>query len=308
MTRTRSFFVSHLQVLFFTLGKLCRTPFNTLLTSAAIGIALALPAGLHYLVEQTRNLGDELDAVNQVSVFLHRNINSEQLPELKQAILAYPEVADVRIVLREQALLEFQQYSGFGDALKALSDNPLPHLLIVYPGLDYKNTDQIGRLVDKLDKLRETDIVQLDIQWLQRLYAMVHVIQRGVLIIAALLGIAVLLIIGNTIRLAIENRRSEIVVMKLIGATNGFIRRPFLYTGLWYGLGGSVLAIVLVNIAFIMIKAPLTHLSALYHTNLFSLGFMGIETSFMVILSGCMLGYAGAWLAVGRHLHEIEPK
>ena len=305
----KEFFVRHLQVFFYSLGLLRRTPFSTLLTAAALGIALALPAGLYVILDHAKQLSGDFDSINQMSLFMKQDISTQAIDRLQKKLNAWPEIAQVKHIDRAAALKEFQENSGFGDALKALKDNPLPHLLIVYPSLTHNEAEQINHLLADLKKLPEVNLVQLDIQWLQRLYAIIHIAQRGIFIIGALLALAVLLIIGNTIRLAIENRRSEIVVMKLIGATDSFIRRPFLYTGFWYGLFGSLIAILLVNLSLLMISNPLAHLSSLYNNSeLFSLGLMGINTSLTLLVSSCVLGWLGARMAVGRHLKEIEPK
>lgn len=307
-SRFREFFIRHLQVFFYSLGLLSRTPFSTLMTAAALGIALALPAGLYVVLDHAKQLSGDFDSINQISLFMKKGASEKSVKAIQKKLNNYPEIAQVKHITRDAALKEFQENSGFGDALKALEDNPLPHLLIVYPSLTHNEPEQINTLLEDLKKINEVDIVQLDIQWLQRLYAIIHIGQRGILIIGALLALAVLLIVGNTIRLSIENRRSEIVVMKLIGGTDSFIRRPFLYTGFWYGLFGSLIAVLLVNISLILINDPLTHLSTLYESNLFSLGLMGIFTSITLLLSGCLLGLLGARLAVGKHLKDIEPK
>ena len=308
-SRFKEFFIRHLQVFFYSLGLLSRSPLSTLLTAAALGIALALPAGLYVILDHAKQLSGDFDSINQISLFIKQDVSEKTIDKLQKKLNGYPEIAQIKHIDREAALKEFKENSGFGDALKALKDNPLPHLLIVYPSLTHNEPEQINQLLEDLKKLPEVDLVQLDIQWLQRLYAIIHIAQRGILIIGALLALAVLLIIGNTIRLAIENRRSEIVVMKLIGGTDSFIRRPFLYTGFWYGLFGSLIAILLVNLSLIIISNPLAHLSSLYNNSeLFSLGLMGIKTSLTLLVSGCILGWLGARLAVGKHLKEIEPK
>lgn len=307
-SQLKEFFLRHVQVFFYSLGLLSQTPLGTLLTSAAIGIALALPAGLYVTLEQAKQLSGDFDDISQISLFMKKDISEKQLHTLKNELEGLAEISQIKIIHREAALQEFKDNSGFGNALKALKKNPLPHLLIIYPSLDHHSPEQIDDLVERLKKLKQVDLVQMDVQWLKRLYAIIHIAQRGVLIIAGLLALAVLLIIGNTIRLAIENRRNEIVVMKLIGGTDSFIRRPFLYTGFWYGLFGSFIAIILVNTSLIIINKPLANLSSLYGENLFSLGLMDIVSSLTLLGTGCLLGLLGARLAVGKHLREIEPK
>ncbi len=308
LSRIKEFFIRHIQVFFYSLGLLSRTPFSTLMTASALGIALALPAGLYILLDHTRQLSSDFNNISQISLFMKKDINDKQIKALKQKLEAYPEIAQIKHINKEAALKEFQNNSGFGDALKALEENPLPDVLIVYPGLSHNSAQQIDSLIATLKAIQQVELVQVDIQWLQRLYAISHIIQRAVLIIGSLLALAVLLIIGNTIRLAIENRRNEIVVMKLIGGTDSFIRRPFLYSGFWYGLLGSLIAILLINTSLIIIKDPLMQLSSLYGGNLFSLGLMNIKTSSTLLFAGCVLGFLGARLAVGKHLKDIEPK
>ena len=304
----KEFFIRHVQVFFYSLGLLSITPLATLLTSAAIGIALALPAGLYVTLDQAEQISSDFDNISQISLFMKKDISEKEVNTLKIELESLTEITQIKTINRDTALEEFKQNSGFGDALKALKNNPLPHLLIIYPNLNHQSPTQIDDLIERLKKIKQVDLVQMDVQWLKRLYAIIHIAQRGVLIIASLLALAVLLIIGNTIRLAIENRRNEIVVMKLIGGTDSFIRRPFLYTGFWYGFFGSFLAIILVNSSLVIINDPLANLSSLYGEKLFSLGLMDIPTSLGVLFSGCFLGLSGARLAVGKHLKEIEPK
>ena len=308
VSRIKEFFIRHIQVFFYSLGLLSRTPFSTLMTASALGIALALPAGLYILLEHSKQLSSDFNNISQISLFMKKDINDKQIKALKQKLEAYPEIAQIKHISKQAALLEFQNNSGFGDALKALEENPLPDVLIVYPSLTHHSAQQIDALIVTLKAIRQVELVQMDIQWLQRLYAITHIVQRAVLIIGTLLALAVLLIIGNTIRLAIENRRNEIVVMKLIGGTDSFIRRPFLYSGFWYGLLGSLIAILLINMSLLIINDPLMQLSSLYGGNLFSLGLMNIKTSSILLLSGCALGLLGARMAVGKHLKDIEPK
>jgi cell division transport system permease protein len=306
-SRFKEFFIRHLQVFFYSLGLLSRTPFATLMTASALGIALALPAGLYVILDHVKQLGGDFNSINQISLFMKQEISTKNTLKLQQHLDHYPEIAQVQYISRKVALAEFKQHSGFGDALKSLKNNPLPHLLIVYPSLIYSEPEQIKQLVNKLKQIKQVERIQLDIQWLQRLYTIIHIGQRGIIIVGSLLALAVLLIIGNTIRLAIENRRSEIVVMKLVGGTDSFIRRPFLYTGFLYGLMGSLIAMVLVNISLIMINTPLRQLSLLYDNNIYSLNLMSINMSISLLFLGCLLGFLGARIAVSQHLKEIEP-
>ena len=308
ITLCRSYFIRHIQVFFYSLGQLSRVPISTLMTCMVIGIALALPTGLYTLLKNAQQLSGGWESTAQVSVFLKKKVNAKQAQKLKADIQRWPSVTSVHYISREKALKEFQTLSGFGDALKALNSNPLPSVLIVKPKLSSSKNEKVTQqLLDKLRNLRQTDKAQLDMQWIRRLYAIMNIVERGVLILGALLALAVLLVVGNTIRLAIQNRRKEIVVMKLIGGTDAFIRRPFLYTGFWYGLFGGIIAWLLVSSTMLSISDPIEKLTTLYQ-NQFTLHHMSFLTTLMLLMLSIILGLVGSWFAVGRHLSEIEPQ
>jgi len=307
VTLLQSYFIRHIQVFFYSLGQLSRTPVSTLMTCLVIGIALALPTGLHTLLKNAQQLSGGWESTAQISVFLKKNISASQAKNLKQDIQRWPDVLSVHYISREQALKEFQDLSGFGNALKALNSNPLPSVLIIKPKLSMTNEQATQKLLNKLISLRQTDKAQLDMQWVRRLYAIMNIVERGVLILGLLLALAVLLVVGNTIRLAIQNRRKEIVVMKLIGGTDAFIRRPFLYTGFWYGLFGGIIAWLLVSFTLLSISRPIENLTTLYQ-NQFELNNMSFLTTLTLLGLSVLLGLFGSWFAVGRHLREIEPQ
>jgi len=304
--RLRQYALLHAQVLISSLGRLWKTPASSLTTAAVIGIALALPAGLLTLLENLQTLSGSWDGTASISVFLKEQVDDGAALDLGRRIAAWPEVASVRTLGRAEALAEFRTLSGFGDALDALEENPLPAVLIVRPSEAHGGARTAQALVERLAGLPETDIVQLDLQWVKRLHALMEIGRRGILVVGGLLGLAVLLIVGNTIRLDIQNRREEIEVCKLIGGTDAFIRRPFLYTGLWYGLIGAVLAWLLVRGAFLLLDGPVTRLTGLYRSD-FLLNPPGAGEGLLLLAAGALLGWAGAWLAVGRHLSDIEP-
>ena len=233
----RNLFLRHCQVSLYSLGKACRNPLPTLMTTAVIGIALALPLGLQVLLQNAQRLTSGWDSAAQISLFLKKDSSAKSINNLASNLQKRKDIKSVKIISREQALNEFRQYSGFTDALDALAENPLPPVIVVYPILGEKQSPlALQTLVSQLRTLEGVDIAQLDMQWIQRLYALMDIVRQGVWVLGTLLALSVLLIVGNTIRLAIENQRDEIEITKLIGATNAFIRRPFLYTGIWYGL------------------------------------------------------------------------
>jgi len=290
-----------------TLQQLLQTPLSTLMTAAVIAIALALPAGLFLLLTDLQKIVTDWQGSAQVSVFMKKSTSNQQATLLTKKLQSWEKIANATYLSAEQALNEFQQQSGFGDALDILQENPLPAVIIVKPQASYLISGNIEPLVEKLKQLAQVDIVQLDFKWIQRLNSFVALGKRGALLLSALLAIAVLLVIGNTIRLTIHNRRQEILVTKLIGATNQFIRKPFLYTGFWYGFMGAVLAVLLIATLFWLISGPIHSLSTLYNSTfqLSGLSFTGIVYT---LITGIGLGLAGSWIAVTRHIHAIEPK
>jgi cell division transport system permease protein len=241
-----------------------------------------------------------------VSVFLQDTVTTDAAHALARRIDDWDEVGDVQLITPEQALEEFGERSGLGIALEALDENPLPAVLIITPANDQLTPAAATDLRTRLARLPETALAQLDLEWVQRLTAMLEIAQRGILVISTLLALAVLLVIGNTIRLEIQNRRDEIVVAKLIGATNGFVRRPFLYSGIWYGLLGAAIAWLLVETGFWLLAGPVARLAGLYQSS-FSLETLPLQLLGLLIAGGLSLGLLGSWLAVGRHLRAIEP-
>jgi len=289
-----------------SLLRVLNNPGSSLLTWLVIGIALALPMGLSIALDNISEVSTSWESPAQISLFLQDGLAPEQASELATELPAREDVGATQLITREEALDEFRTLSGFSDVLASLQENPLPDLILVTPapGLD---ESQIALLRDELDATPEVAEAVLDMAWLQRLNSLMELGRRLVLAVGGMLVIGVLLILGNTIRLAIENRREEIVVIKLVGGSNGFVRRPFLYTGLWYGVGGGVLAAVLVSAALWFLEEPIGELVLLYESA-FRLSGLGVMGALNLVILGGLLGLAGAWLAVSRHLVHIEPR
>ncbi len=296
----------HLQVFFYTLGQICRQPFASLMTAAVIGIALALPTGFYVLLKNVQQVSSTMDDVTQISLFLKKEVGEKQALQLSNRLQKMQEIESIQHISPQEALDEFRQYAGFSTALKVLDENPLPSVLVINPIDRFATPEAIGSLLEQLETVSEVEIVRLDMQWIKRLNALLETSQRGVLILATLLAMSVPLIVGNTIRLAINNRRDEIEITKLIGATDAFIRRPFLYSGLWYGLLGGIIAWLLITVSLKLLSAPVERLSLLYDST-FILHALDFTTSFKLLLISALLGWLGSWLAVSRHLREIEP-
>lgn len=286
------------------LRRLRLAPTATAMTLLVIGIALALPVGLGVMLENVRALTGGWDGNAHLSVFLEQDVNESRQRSLGEEWAAWDGIARTEVITPAQALEEYKTLSGFGDVLDALPDNPLPPVVIVWPMST--DPDALESLKSRLGKQPGVELAQLDVQWVRRLHAMIELGGRFIAALAMALTAGVVLVVVNTIRLAIENRRDEIVVMKMVGGTDGFVRRPFLYTGFWYGLGGGLLAVVLIWLAFWWIGEPLDRLLALYHSDYSVAGLPASSAVLLPVVAG-MLGLSGAWLAVARHLRDIEP-
>ena len=297
----------HAQMSLSSLGRLSRNPVSTLMTAAVIGIALALPSGLHLLVANVNQLSSSWDGSASISLFLNQDVTDEQADTVRRQVALRPDVAETRLIDRDQALEEFRRLSGFGEAIELLDHNPLPAVVLVRPHDSVQGADAAAVLAQSLQDYREIDLAQVDLQWVARLAAITRTIERGVVILAAVLAGAVLLIVGNTIRLEIQNRHSEIEIVKLVGGTDAFIRRPFLYEGIWYGLIGAVIGLVLVLVSLYLLDGPVQRLAGLYESD-FALAVIDPASLLGILLGGPLLGLAGAWLAVGRHLALVEPE
>jgi len=296
----------HAQVALASLGRLFNNSLASFMTCAVIGIALALPFGLHVILNNLQSLSGGWDSGASISLFLKQSVSNKKAAALAGKLRQHQHIEKVELVTKDAALEEFRRLSGFSEALEALDNNPLPALLVIQPKSDYTTAESAQMLVRELGLLPEADIVQLDLQWVRRLQAITVIAQRAVLVLATLLGLAVLLIVGNTIRLEIQNRHAEIEITKLIGATNAFIRRPFLYTGFWYGFFGGFIAWILVALSITLLKGPVSNLANLYESA-FDLGSLDWRNILTLIASSGVLGLTGSWLAVGKHLSAIEP-
>lgn len=302
----QAWLTNHARTLIASLGAMTRQPASSLMTTSVIAIALALPSGMFVLLNNASHISVGWDNSAQISVFLKTSVSEKKANKLMAKLSLYEDINAVSLINKDQALKEFRKISGFGGALEALGSNPLPHVLTIQPVVDTNRPDKIRHLLKQLNKQKEVELAQLDLQWVQRLFAMLEIAQRGIWIIAGLLGIAVLLVVGNTIRLDIQNRREEIEVTKLIGGTDAFIRRPFLYTGLWYGISGGLFAWILTVLSIGLLDGAVANLASLYNSG-FQLHGLGLTEALSLIAFSCFLGLAGSWIAVGRHLSEIEP-
>ena len=303
----RQWFERHAQTLVGSLGRLWQQPFATLLTVLVVAIALALPACLHVLVQNVRTASGGWSNALDISVYMKPGASLEETRGAAQRIRQRRDVHEVTVIPADDALAEFRKHSGFGQALDALKDNPLPHALVVRPDAESRTPAEVRALSDELRKIPGVDIVQLDTEWVSRFNAILEVVRRVVLLAAGLFALGILVIVGNTIRLDIENRRDEIEVTKLVGGSDAFVRRPFLYNGIWYGLGGGLIAGLIVAVVILVLADPVQRIAGLYGSN-FQLRGLGLEGWAALLLGGIGLGWLGSFLAATRELRGIEPR
>jgi cell division transport system permease protein len=302
----QAYFARHAQTLVGSLGRIVHQPFATLMTMGVVAVALALPLFLNLFLTNARAATANWNDAFDLTVYMDKKASSGRVAAVVKQIRLRDDVAAVRLITAEQALAEFREESGFGKALEALSDNPLPDTLVVTPTLPASTPRGTDSLKGAIAALADVQSVQLDTEWVKRLHTMMDILRRVVLLTAGLLGVGVVLIVGNTIRLDILNRRAEIEVMKLVGASDRFTRRPFLYSGVWYGLGGGLMALVLVAVAAAVLGGPVENLAKLYGSR-FELQGLGWQAGAAVLALAVGLAWLGSWLAATRHIRGIEP-
>jgi cell division transport system permease protein len=302
-----SYFTRHVQALFGAAGRLVRAPMATLLTLIVIGVALALPAGLALFVNNLRAATGDLSNTVDFTVHFKLGTPIERVRQIATGAGERQGIASVTVTTSDEALEEFKQASGFGDALAALKDNPLPHHLTVKPEPNASGPTEIESLRRYFTAFPEVEIVQLDLDWVRRLHSLLDVLKRTLWVVIAALGLGVLAVIGNTIRLEIQQRRQEIEVTKLVGGSNAFVRRPFLYTGMFYGLGGALVAAFIVMGGMAYLDQAVRDLSAQYGGGFRMVG-LGTDGLGILIGVGVVLGWLGALISTGRHLRRIEPR
>ena len=302
-----SYGVRHAQAFFGALGRLARSPLASILTLLVVAVALALPMSLKVFVANARlATGDFKDAVD-LSVYFKTDVALTKAQQLADNARQRGGVADVTLIPADKALEEFRAYSGFGAALEVLQQNPLPHVLHVHPTADASSPASVENLKRYFIAWPEVDLVQVDSEWVMRFNAILDVMRQVLNITAVLLGVGVLAVVGNTIRLEILNRRAEIEVTKLVGGSNRFVRRPFLYTGLLYGLGGALLAWGIISTTVAVLARPVATLAQLYGSR-FVLAGLSPEDAALLLGAGALLGLVGAWISATRHLSRIEPR
>jgi cell division transport system permease protein len=288
-----------------TLIRLLANPLASLLTWMVIAIALTLPGALWMTLDNMEQLSGRFQESGRITLYLLPGTDVEQAQQLERRIQSLDSVSSTEFIDADMALDDFRANSGLQAALEFLPENPLPSVILVEPPLGVSQ-QQLSVLVSKLQNYQLVDSVQLDMAWVERLLAMLALAERLIWVLGLLLALAILLVVGNTIRLAIAARVDEIRVVKLVGGTNAWVRRPFLYTGLWYGMVGGLLAWLMLIICWLLLNGPVSDLADLYGSG-FELKPLSAAAALSLLMSAMLLGWLGAWWSVSRHLDQIEP-
>jgi cell division transport system permease protein len=305
--KSQAYLHIHAHALFSSLGRLVRNPFSSAMSIVVMAIAISLASGFYLLVVNMQQLTGNIESTNQISLFLKSSFSDRAGENLADRIRKNSNIEHVKLITKAQALEEFKTHSGFGDALNVLENNPLPTVIQILPKNTLNDLDSVEQLMAEFSKLPQVDFAQMDMKWVKRLHSIMQIMQRGVFLLTVLLSSAVLFITGNTIRLELQNRRDEVLVAKLVGATHSFIQRPFLYTGFWLGLLSGLVAWVLVTLMMLILQNPIERLSVLYN-GAFDVRYLGLSDTLSLLMIASMLGVTGSWIVLRQQLKQIKPE
>lgn len=305
--KLQAYFKNHAHAFFSSLGRLTRTPFTSIMTIAVLAIAISLASAFYLFVINIQQLSGTIESTNQISLFLKNKVTDKVGKKLADELRKNENVEHVLLITKQQALDEFKSYSGFGKVLNMLETNPLPIVIQILPKNSLDDMMSVKSLMKEFDRLPQVDLVQMDMQWIKKLQSIIGIMNRGVLLLAILLAFAVLFITGNTIRLELQNRRDEVVVAKLVGATHAFIRRPFLYTGFWLGFLSGLLAWILVLMMVFVLRSPIEQLSIQYDGS-FTVHYLSFMDTLLMLFFASCLGMMGAWIVLRHQIKQIQPE
>jgi cell division transport system permease protein len=297
----RIWLVHHRDALALALRRLVATPLNMLLSLLAIGIALAMPAGGQMLLTNAMRLAGDSAPTPQISLFLDLGADKRAIQEVDNRLKNHPGVKSVRHIGRDETLARMKKNEGLADVIEALPRNPFPDAFVVRPADD--RPEAMEQLAAELRKLPRVEHAQLDSAWVRRLDALLKLARTGVALLAVLLGIGLIAITVNTIRLQVLSGRAEIEVSRLLGATDGFIRRPFQYFGLIQGLLGGIVAWLIVAGITLWLRGPVNDMARAYGAD-FVLRPLGVIDSGVLLTAAATLGWLGASLSLRQHLKD----
>lgn len=281
-------------------------PFATFLTIMVIAISLTLPSVCYMVYKNVNQAATQYYPSPQITVYLDKALDDDAAQRVVGQLQAEPGVEKVNYLSREEALGEFRNWSGFGGALDMLEENPLPAVAVIVPKLDFQGTEALNTLRDRVTRVQGVDEVRMDDSWFARLSALTGLVGRVAAMIGVLMVAAVFLVIGNSVRLSIFARRDTINVQKLIGATDGFILRPFLYGGALLGFSGAFLSLIFSEILVMRLSSAVTDVARVFGTS-FDLNGLSFDECLLLLLVCSMIGWLAAWLATVQHLRHFTP-
>ncbi len=294
----------HVRCCRISIKRMIANPGSNVLILIVLGFALALPSALYAFLGNVKLLTAGVNQDTRIALFLQMETSSVQVQDLLKRLEKRADIKRVRYISPAQGLKEFKEQSGLGDLLEQIKDNPLPGVIEVIPANNLNSPTRLNTLLSQLKQFPDVQFAQLDMMWVKRLYAIMNLVKSAVLVLGVFLALAVLFIIGNTIRLAVQNRRDEIEIITLLGATHAYVRRPFLYIGMFYGLLGGFFAWVLVGLMMLLLDNGVEKVAALYQGHFSLQGLQGSDFLMLLLISAC-LGWVGAFFAVNRHLREM---
>lgn len=303
----KAYLLNHAHGLFSSLGRLSRTPFTSVMTILVLAVAISLAGCFYIIVANIQQLTGNLQASNQMSLFLKEHVTESAAQKLSEQLKQNANIESIKFINKTQAMNEFKANSGFGEALNALESNPLPHVIQVLPKHVLDNREALDQLMAEFKQIPQVELVQVDMQWVERLQAIMLIASRGVMVVSVLLGFAVTFITGNTIRLELQNRQDEVYISKLVGATHAFIQRPFLYTGFWLGFIAGFSAWLIVTVMLLILETPVEKLSALYSGS-FELLFLSFGEFILLLMITSILAVLGSWVVLHYQLRQIKPQ
>lgn len=305
--KNRAWLRRHSYSFFSSLGVLLQHKVGTLMTVLVLGIAMFLPLGLYVTLANLGSMNLHQDEWNAVTVYFASGTDETEVRRVAGELEKSQQAEKVVIISPAEGMADFREASGFGESLDMLEDNPLPWVMQVspQPGSAGQVEEDVAALSTYLQSIDSIEVTQFDYKWLQRLGRMLELGQAMVTVLMLLFGLAVVVVVANTIRLDVASRAEEIEILALVGAGNAFIRQPFLYMGLWYGLMGGVLAIVLLYLALAYLGGPLGLLLETYGTEFVIRG-LGVGNTLWLLAGAGLLGWLGAWIAVQRYLRLLQ--
>ena len=305
--RNRAWIRRHSYSFFSSLGVLFKHKAGTIMTVMVLGIAMFLPLGLYITLSNLEGMNLRQDEWSAVTVFFKSGTTQAEVRRVAQELETRLNPEAIVMISPAEGMADFRDASGFGESLDMLEENPLPWVMQVSPqrGSTEQVEERVAELTGFLQSLDSIEVTQFDYKWLQRLGRMMELGQATVSVLVLLFGLAVVVVVANTIRLDVASHAEEIEILALVGAGNAFVRQPFLYSGLWYGLMGGLLAIILLGLTVLYLGRPLGLLLETYGT-VFSLRGLGGQNTLWVLLGGGFLGWLGAWISVQRYLRRLK--